>query len=90
MYTIVRKCKMKKKKASWFKIPIRAVQTKSSYLWSAMENIILPYLEELFTVLFSRLRTETEIMDHICSLPQGYGIQMKFNSAPAQGEKQWH
>lgn len=65
MYTTVKKCKMKKKKAFWFKIPIRAVQTKSSYLWSAMQNIILPYLEELFTVLFSRLRTETDYGSHL-------------------------
>lgn len=53
-----------------------------------MENIILPYLVELFTVLFSRLVTEPQIMDHICSLPQDYGIQMKFNSPAAQEEKQ--
>lgn len=53
-----------------------------------IENIILPYPEEFFTVFISRLKPEAQTMDGICSLPHGYGIQMKFNSPAAQGEKQ--
>lgn len=51
------------------------------------ENIILPYPEEILTVFISTLKPEAQTMDGICSLPHDFGIQMKFNSPAAQGEK---
>lgn len=62
---------------------------QSLYICEVLWKIIFYHIWKNFSLFFfSRLRTETQIMDHICSLPQDYGIQMKFNSLAAQGEKQ--